>query len=393
MKNIPKLSMICLGLLFSCQSKKSSTSEQNMQNSTMQDNQTVALSKKSYGTTPDGPADLYTFKNKNGMIVEITNYGGIIKSIIVPDREGNLADVNLGFDSLAEYLSGNPFFGALVGRYGNRIGGAKFTIDGKAYPVLANNGVNHLHGGKRGFDKYLWDANIVERNGSPALLLHRISADMEEGYPGNLDVSVAYSLNNDNQLSIDYTATSDKKTLCNLTNHAYFNLGGHDHGTILDHEVRFNAEFYTPVDDGLIPTGEIASVEGTPFDFRTPTKIGARIDSDHPQMQIGKGYDHNLVLKHEAGGGAIQLAAVVYEPSSGRVMETYTSEPGVQFYTGNFMSGKVTGKGAVTYPRRGAFCLETQHFPDSPNKPAFPSTLLEPGQTYHTTTAYKFSTR
>lgn len=385
------LSLI-IGSMISCQSK-TSVSNENEQDSTMQDNQTLMLTKKPFGQTPDGQADLYTFKNKNGMVVEITNYGGIITSIMVPDRNGHFEDINLGFDSLQQYLDGNPFFGALVGRYGNRIGGAKFTIDGHEYPLLANNGVNHLHGGSRGFDKRLWEAEIIEKEGMQALKLHRISADMEEGYPGNLDVTVIYSLDNDNQLSIDYSATTDKPTVCNLTNHAYFNLGGHDHGNILDHEIRFNADHYTPVDAGLIPTGQIATVEGTPFDFRTPKKIGAEIDSDHPQMQIGKGYDHNLVLNHEPGGGRVQLAAVVYEPTSGRVMETFTSEPGVQFYTGNFMSGKVIGKGGQVYPRRGAFCLETQHFPDSPNKPQFPSVILRPGETYHTTTIYKFSTR
>lgn len=384
--------LLSLGLLLSCQSKKSAT-DQSEQDTTMQDNQTISLTKKPFGSTPDGPADLYTFKNSQGMIVEITNYGGIITSIVVPDRDGNFTDVNLGFDSLSTYVRGNPFFGALVGRYGNRIGGAQFTIDGQVYNLVKNNGVNHLHGGRRGFDKYLWHAESIEHQGLPGLRLHRVSPDMEEGYPGNLDITVIYTLDNENRLSIEYNATTDKKTVCNLTNHAYFNLAGHDNGNILDHEMMINADHYTPVDDGLIPTGEIAPVEGTPFDFRSPVKIGARIDSGHPQMQIGGGYDHNFVLNHQPGQGAVQLAAVVYEPTSGRVMETYTSEPGVQFYTGNFMSGQVVGKSGKAYPRRGAFCLETQHFPDSPNKPGFPSVLLEPGQTYHTVTAYKFGVR
>ncbi|MCB0666175.1 MAG: galactose mutarotase [Saprospiraceae bacterium] len=393
MKNKLPFFLLIIGLLAaSCQSK-TSVSNEKTQDSSMQDNETLMLTKAPFGSTPDGPADLYTFKNQNGMVVEITNFGGIITSIMVPDRDGNFEDVNLGFDNLQEYVDGNPFFGAIVGRYGNRIGGAKFTIDGNEYKLLANNGVNHLHGGKQGFDKRLWDAQIIDMEGVPALQLHRISADMEEGYPGNLDVTIVYSLDDENRLTIDYTATTDKPTVCNLTNHAYFNLAGHDDGNIMDHEMMLNADHYTPVDDGLIPTGEIRPVEGTPFDFRNPKRIGNEIDSDHPQMQIGKGYDHNFVLNHEPGGGMVQLAAVVYEPTSGRVMEAYTSEPGIQFYSGNFMSGEVVGKGGAVYPRRGAFCLETQHYPDSPNKPEFPSVVLRPGETYHTTTAYQFSTR
>lgn len=392
MKKKPMYLFISIGLLLSCQTKNSSTNQTD-QDTAMQDNQTISLTKRPFGQTPDGPADLYTFRNNHGMTVEITNYGGIITSIIVPDRDGVPGDVNLGFDSLSNYLAGNPFFGCLVGRYGNRIGGAKFTMDGKEYQLAANNGVNHLHGGRRGFDKYLWSGETIQVNGLPALKLHRISPDMEEGYPGNLDITVIYSIDNENQLTIDYSATTDKKTVCNLTNHAYFNLAGHDYGNILDHEIMVNADHYTPVDDGLIPTGEIAPVENTPFDFRKPMKIGAAIDADHPQIKIGGGYDHNYVLKHAPGEGSVQLAAVVYEPTSGRVMETFTSEPGVQFYTGNNMSGKNVGKDGKVYPKRGAFCLETQHFPDSPNKPGFPSTFLQPGQKYHTTTSYKFSTR
>ncbi|MCB0685640.1 MAG: galactose mutarotase [Saprospiraceae bacterium] len=392
MKNKSLFLFIIISLIISCQSK-TSVSNETAQESNMQDKETLTLTKKPFGETPEGPADLYTFKNKNGMTVEITNYGGIITSIVVPDRDGKMEDVVLGFDNLQQYLDENPFFGALVGRYGNRIGKAQFTIDGQQYKLLANNGVNHLHGGKQGFDKHLWEARIIDQDGAPALELHLLSPDMDEGYPGNLNVKVVYSLNDDNKLTIDYTATTDKATVVNLTNHSYFNLAGHDHGTILDHEIMINADHYTPVDDGLIPTGVIAPVDGTPFDLRKPTKIGAGIDSDNPQIQIGKGYDHNLVLNHEPGGGKVQLAAVVFEPTSGRVMETLTSEPGVQFYSGNFMSGEMVGKGGKVYPHRGAFCLETQHFPDSPNKPEFPSVLLKPGETYHTTTAYRFSTR
>jgi len=361
--------------------------------SSMESKQMTSIKKSSFGETPDGPVDLFTLKNSQGMIVEITNYGGIITSILAPDRNGKFENVTLGFDNLASYLGGHPFFGALVGRYGNRISKAKFNIDGQEYLLAANNNGNHLHGGKRGFDKYIWSAQIVEQKNGQALELKHHSDDMDEGYPGNLDVTVIYSLDAENQLTIDYTATTDKKTVCNLTNHAYFNLAGQGNGNIENHMLMINADQYTPVDDGLIPTGEIAPVDGTPFDFRKPKKIGAEIDADHPQIKIGGGYDHNFVLKHEAGQGAMQLAATAYEPTSGRIMETFTTEPGVQFYTANFLSGDLKSSDGKTYGKRGAFCLETQHFPDSPNQPAFPSVIVSPGQKYHTTTAYKFTTR
>ncbi len=354
---------------------------------------TINITQKVFGDTPDGPADLYTITNSNGMIVEITNYGGTITSIRVPDRNGKIGEVTLGFDDLKAYLDQSPFFGCIVGRYGNRIGGAKFTLGGKEYTLAGNNNGNHLHGGARGFDKYLWDAHIKNDNGIPTLFLTRTSPDMEEGYPGNLDVTVSYKVDDQNQLHIEYVAITDKETICNLTNHTYFNLAGPGNGTILDHEISINADRYTPVDDGLIPTGELAQVENTPFDFRSPRKIGERIDDDHPQIKIGKGYDHNFVLKHKPGGGKIQKAAEVFEPTSGRILETYTSEPGVQFYTGNFLTGELVGRLGKKYPHRGGFCLETQHFPDSPNKPEFPSTVLESDTTYRTSTIYKFSTR
>ena len=390
MKYSPILLLFLTVLANGCQNN-STKKENSNQVSNMDEKNSIT--KVPYGQTPDGPADLFTLKNSQGMSVAITNYGGIIVSILAPDRDGNFEDVTLGFDSLTQYVEHNPFFGVLVGRYGNRIGGAMFNIDGVTYKVAGNNNGNHLHGGNRGFDKYLWEAEIINQNGSKALQLHRVSADMEEGYPGNLDVTVVYSLDDENSLNIEYKATTDKKTIVNLTNHAYFNLSGHGNGTIINHEITINANHYTPVDEGLIPTGEIATVENTPFDFRVAKRIGDDIDSEHPQIQIGGGYDHNFVLKHEAGGGSVQLAAEVYDPSSGRVMQTFTSEPGVQFYTGNFMSGNTIGKKGKKYIRRGGFCLETQHFPDSPNKPEFPSTLLEPGQLYHTTTSYKFSAR
>lgn len=352
----------------------------------------LEIEKTVFGETPEGTADLFHLKNRNGMEVSLTNWGGIIVTISVADRNGNFENVNLGFDSLSTYVERNPFFGALVGRYGNRIGGASFEIDGTVYPLLKNNGENHLHGGDKGFDEKLYAAEMIETDNHVGVRLSRTSPDMEEGYPGNLDVEVTYTLDNNNTLAIDYKATTDKKTHVNLTNHAYFNLAGDGSGDILNHFVSINADRYTPVDDGLIPTGELAPVEGTPFDFRGATMIGARIDDDHPQIQIGGGYDHNYVLNHEPGGGRMQIAATVYEPNSGRYMEIHTTEPGVQFYTGNFMR-EMTGMGGRTYDRRGGFCFETQHFPDSPNKPEFPSTLLEPGQTYSSTTSFTFSAK
>lgn len=352
----------------------------------------LEIDKTLFGGTPEGSADLFHLKNRNGMEVSLTNWGGIIVTISVADRSGNFKNVNLGFDSLSTYVQGNPFFGALVGRYGNRIGGASFEIDGVEYPLLKNNGENHLHGGDKGFDEKLYDAEMIETDEHVGVRLSRTSPDMEEGYPGNLNVEVTYTLDNNNTLAIDYRATTDKKTHVNLTNHAYFNLAGDGSGDILNHFVSINADRYTPVDDGLIPTGELALVEGTPFDFRGATMIGARIDDDHPQIQIGGGYDHNYVLNHEPGGGRMQIAATVYEPNSGRYMEVHTTEPGVQFYTGNFMR-EINGMGGRTYGRRGGFCFETQHFPDSPNKPEFPSTLLEPGQTYNSTTSFTFSAK
>ncbi len=349
----------------------------------------LSIQKQQFGQTPDGPADLYTLLNPDGIQVKITNYGGIVVSIEAPDRDGKMEEITHGFDSLSTYLSGHPFFGALVGRYGNRIGGASFVLDDNTYTLVANNGENHLHGGTRGFDKYLWDGKEVSRPGAIGLQLQRTSPHMEEGYPGNLSVTVTYWLEEDNTLLIEYEAETDQVTVCNLTNHTYFNLAGK--GTILDHEIMINADHYTPVDEGLIPTGEIESVENTPFDFRTAQPIGRRIDSDHPQIQIGGGYDHNFVLNHEDGQGRMKLAATVHDPSSGRFMEVRTMEPGVQFYTANFLNGSHIGRHGTPYIRRSAFCLETQHFPNSPNEPEFPSVKLEPGEIYQTATSYRFT--
>jgi aldose 1-epimerase len=346
------------------------------------------MTRQDFGKTPDGPVSIYTMTNRSGMEVRIINYGGVVVSIKAADRAGKMADVTLGFDSLEGYLKENPYFGALIGRYGNRIGGAKFTLNGKQYTLAKNNGENSLHGGTRGFDKRLWKAKEA---GDNALELTYVSKDGEEGYPGTLTATVRYTLTDANELKIDYTATTDKDTVLNLTNHTYFNLAGQGLGDILQHQMMLNASRFTPVDSGLIPTGELKKVDATPFDFRKPTAIGARIGQNDQQLKLGKGYDHNWVLDAAAQG--MTKAAEVYEPKSGRVMEVFTKEPGIQFYTGNFLDGTLSGKAGKVYKFRYGFCLETQHFPDSPNKPSFPSTLLRPGQKYQTTTVYKFSAR
>ena len=343
--------------------------------------------KTAFGKTSDGQnVDLYTLTNKNGMQVAITNFGGIVVRIKVADRHGKVEDVVLGYDSLDGYVSDKSYFGAVVGRYGNRIAQGKFTLDGATYTLARNNGENSLHGGIKGFNKAVWEAREVAAKEGPSVELTYTSKDGEEGYPGNLSVKVVYTLTDRNELKIDYSATTDKKTVLNLTNHSYFNLnpGGSD---ILQHILMIQADKFTPVDAGLIPTGELRSVAGTPFDFRKPTAIGARIEQDDEQLKLGKGYDHNFVLS----GKGVGLAARVVEPTTGRVLEVLTSEPGVQFYSGNFLDGSARGKGGKTYGRRSAFCLETQHFPDSPNHQKFPTTELKPGEKYHSTTIYKFS--
>ncbi len=346
--------------------------------------------KQPFGKTADGtPVDLYTMESAGGLRVSITNYGGIIVSLYAPDRNGQLGDVVLGFERLDDYLKGHPYFGAIIGRYGNRIAKGRFTLDGVEYKLAQNNGENHLHGGIQGFDKKVWQAREWTDAEGAHLELSYTSPDGEEGYPGTLQVKVVYTLNGRNQLRMDYTATTDKPTVVNLTNHSYFNLAGE--GLILDHLLRLNADRFTPVDAGLIPTGELRPVRGTAFDFTTPTAIGARIEQDDEQLRFGRGYDHNFVLT--SGGGAMAEAAEVYEPKTGRVLRVLTTEPGVQFYTGNFLDGTLTGKGGRVYVRRSGFCLETQHFPDSPNKPSFPSTVLRPGQTYRSSTIFEFSAR
>lgn len=353
-----------------------------------------------FGELPDGTAvELYTVTNANGVVMKATNYGGVLTSLMVPDADGQLEDVVLGFDSVAGYTSdayraSNPYFGAIIGRYGNRIGGAQFELDGETYQLAANNGPNTLHGGNAGFDKVVWDAEPFADERGQGVVFTRVSPDGEEGFPGNLTTSVTYLLTDDDEVVFEYEATTDQATPVNLTQHAYFNLGGHDSGTILDHELMLNADAFTPVDAELIPTGEIRPVDGTPFDFRELTPIGERIDADDEQIAFGPGYDHNWVL---AEGGAdsdgLTLAARVVEPESGRVMEVYTTEPAIQFYAGNFLDGTLTGKGGVSYERRTGFCLETQHYPDGPNQPDFPSTILRPGETYSSRTVYAFSTQ
>ncbi len=353
----------------------------------------MSIKETDFGTMPDGQkVSLYTLTNANGAVAKITNYGAIVTELWMPDKNGKPADIVLGFESLSGYLGESPYFGCIVGRYGNRIGKGTFTLDGKTYSLAINNGENHLHGGLKGFDKVVWQAT-AEQAGKDgvAVTLRYTSKDMEEGYPGTLSVMVVYTLTNANELRIDYTAVTDKATVCNLTHHGYFNLAGQGNGSILNHELMLNADRYTPVDAGLITTGEILPVKGTPMDFTKPTAIGARIDNDFEQLKFGGGYDHNWVLNKK--GSEMSLAAKVYEPTSGRVMEVWTNEPGVQFYAGNFLDGTLTGKGGKVYQHRYGFCLETQHYPDSPNKPNFPTTTLRPGQTYKTTTVYKFSAR
>jgi aldose 1-epimerase len=335
---------------------------------------------------------LYTLKNKAGTTVKITNYGAIVTSIITADRKGTMADITLGYNDVSGYMNAvdKPYFGAIVGRYGNRIAKGKFSIDGKDYKLATNNGENHLHGGVIGFDKVVWDAKIDKPN---RITLHYLAKDGEGGYPGNLDINVTYTLTDDNELKIDYLATTDQKTPVNLTNHTYFNLKGEGQGTILGHKLMINAKGFTPVDSGLIPTGKITPVSGTPFDFTTAKAIGRDVGKKDPQLEYGLGYDHNWVLDKGGKDGQLTLAATLYESTTGRFMEVFTQEPGLQFYCGNFLAGNLKGKSGKTYLHRGGLCLETQHYPDSPNQSTFPNTILNPGKKYKTTTVYKFSTR
>src|SRR5713226_1688556 len=342
------------------------------------------------GTQDGRPITLYTLTNSHGLEIRAMNYGGIITSIRVPDRKGQLDDIVLGHETLEGYTPNPPYLGAVVGRYANRIANGTFTLDGKTYTLPKNDGPNTLHGGvKRTFDKVVWDDEALK--GKNGVAFSYLSKDGEEGFPGNLKLKVTYTLTDSNELVINYEATTDKATPINVSQHSYFNLAGEGTGDILGHELMLNADRFTPVDKNLIPTGELRPVKGTPLDFTTPTRIGARLDENYEQLVLGKGYDHNFVINHKGSG--MEPAARAYEPGSGRVLEVSTDQPGVQFYSGNFLDGTVTGKQGHVYKRRYGFCLETQHFPDSPNHPEFPSTILKPGETFHTKTVFKFSTK
>ena len=340
------------------------------------------IARADWGETDGKKVSLYTLTNKNGVQVKISNYGGIVTSWRVPDKQGNMANILLGFDSLSGYLAKPPYFGALIGRYGNRIANGKFKIDTTTYTLATNNGKNHLHGGNTGFDKVVWDA-FITADSVPELTLHYVSKDGEEGYPGNLTVTVKYCLSDENELSIEYNAATDKPTVINLTQHNYYNLTGDDSQTILDHTLMIDADHYTPVDSTLIPTGEIKTVKGTPFDFTHPIKIGTRIDS------VKGGYDHNWVLNKK--DNPLRLVATLSEDKSGRQMDVFTTEPGLQFFSGNFLDGTVKDGDGKPFGAHTAMCLETQHFPDSPNEPSFPTTLLQPGEKYHSVTKYRIT--
>jgi len=352
---------------------------------------TVTVEKNLFGTTSQGrKVDLYTLTNANGMKVGIMNYGAAVTSIVVPDRKGNFADIVPGYDTFDGYLKANPYFGGIVGRFGNRIARGKFTLDAVQYSLATNNNVNHLHGGNKGFDKVLWKAKSFKRRDAAGVKLSYLSKDGEEGYPGNLNVTVTYTLTSSNELKLDYAATTDKATPVNLTQHGYYNLAGQGNGDILAHLMMINADRFTPIDDTLIPTGQLLPVKGTPMDFTMPTAIGARINDADDQLRFGKGYDHNWVLNKT--DNSMTLACHVYEPTSGRVMEIYTTEPGLQFYSGNFLDGTIIGKSGKVYGFRSEFVLESQHFPDSPNQPNFPSTILRKGK-YDSHTIYRFSAK
>ena len=356
------------------------------------------IEKTVFGHLPDGrEVDVYRFANANGVELQVTNYGGIIVSLKTPNVNGDFDDIALGFDSLEAYLSdeyrqANPYFGAIIGRYGNRIANGQFSLNGEEFSLATNDGNNHLHGGQQGFDKVLWQAEPFENDEGTGLVLRYTSEDGEEGYPGSLETEVTYTLTDDDELVVDYRAVSDKATPVNLTQHSYFNLKGEGSDTILDHQLMLNAPEFTPVNDTLIPTGEIRSVDGTPFDFTQATPIGERIGQDDEQLEFGGGYDHNFVLDRDnAETDELVLAAKVWEPQSGRLVEITTTEPAIQFYSGNFLTGNLNGKQGQAYQHRSGFALETQHYPDSPNQDAFPSTILEPGETYRSRTVYRFS--
>ena len=352
----------------------------------------ATVTKESFGKTAAGEnVDIYTLRNTHGVEAKIMNYGGILVSLKVPDKNGKFDDVVLGFNDLDSYLKGHPYFGALIGRYGNRIAKGRFTLNGTEYKLAVNNGENHLHGGIKGFDKVVWTGRESKTKAGPAVVLTYLSKDGEEGYPGNLNVTVVYTLTNNNELKIDYSATTDKDTVLNLTHHSYFNLAGEGNGDILNHRVTINGNRFLPTDAGSIPTGELRQVAKTPFDFLTAHAIGERINADEEQIKLGNGYDHTWIINGRMG--VMRLAATASDPTSGRTMQVWTTEPGVQFYTGNFLDGTLTGKSGKIYQRRFGFCFETQHYPDSPNHPAFPTTTLKKGATFKSSTIYRFSHR
>jgi aldose 1-epimerase len=347
---------------------------------------------RTFGHTPGGDSvELITLRSPSGIELDVMTYGATVSRLLAPDRDGQPDDIVLGHEWLESYLAGTPYFGAIVGRYGNRIAGGRFSLDDSEYELAVNNGPNHLHGGLTGFDKVVWQAKPYETESECGVVLTYVSADGEEGYPGELSVSVTYALTASGDLRIDYEATTTRATIVNLTHHGYWNLAGHGAGDIMEHELQIHADRFTVVDETLIPTGELRPVEGTPFDFRRPEVIGSRIDADDEQLAFGGGYDHNFVVDGWTEGGGLRPAAVLHDPASGRTMEVLTTEPGMQFYSGNFLDGSDFGKGGVAYGHRTGLCLETQHFPDSPNQPAFPSTVLRPGETYRSTTVYRFS--
>ncbi|MDT0685621.1 aldose epimerase family protein [Autumnicola psychrophila] len=394
MKNIRKglfaFALMGFALIFvQCKNEKK---DENNQAEDTAENQKVLIKKSDFGTTPEGElVEMFTLTNAGGMEVKVITYGGRITSLKAPDKIGNYEDVVLGFDSIEQYTKDNPYFGALIGRYGNRIAQGRFSLDGEEYELAQNNGENHLHGGEKGFDKVIWNATPEEGENSSSLVLTYTSEDMEEGYPGKLDVTVTYTLFNDNSFDVNYEATTDKKTVINLTQHAYFNLSGDFSETILDHIIKINADKFVPVDENLIPTGDLMDVEDTPFDFLETKEVAEGINADNEQIQRGGGYDHNWVLNNQDSG--MRFAASAYEPESGRFMEVYTDEPGMQFYTGNFLDGTLPAQGGGNYEKRTGFCFETQHYPDSPNQESFPSVVLEPGETYVSNTSFKFSVK
>ncbi|MDR1671998.1 MAG: galactose mutarotase [Bacteroidales bacterium] len=354
----------------------------------------AGIEQSNFGQFDGQTVELYTLTNHQGAMLKVITFGGIVTELQMPDRNGKQGNVVLGFDNLdgylsPEYMRSNPYFGALIGRYGNRIAKGTFTLDSVTYTLATNDGENHLHGGNKGFNRVLWTVKPILGESENTLELNYLSADMEENYPGNLNVTVSYTLTDDNELKITYVATTDKATPCNLTNHSYFNLSAGEQPTIAQHELTIAADRYTEVDSGLIPTGNLPDVSGTPMDFTTPHQVGERINDDFEQLKFGGGYDHNWVLR----GDASIPAATLYDPQSGRYMEVFTTEPGIQFYSGNFLDGTLTGKSNISYGQRAGLCLETQHFPDSPNQPEFPSTILRAGETYRTQTIYKFSTK